>query len=303
LARLSQAEVSNAQIGSTYLEFSPKNNCTGKFHFDTKTAASASLILQSILPVMAFSRGKTCIELQGGTNVPWAPSIDYVQRVLLPILSNMGFIGSIEVIRRGFYPKGGGIVIARTEPLRHLRPLILVEVEKIQEISGLFYSSRLPCHIVERIALSVNRTLSLVSDYQVKTQSECLQQKDKQCAINAGCGAILTAEYSTNVFFGRDTLGKLGKSAEKVGQELAEDFWSGLASKTPVDKYLGDQLIVYMALAEGWSQIKVEELTSHTLSCIHVSTVITGARFEIEGKKGSIATIKCKGVGIENPFL
>jgi RNA 3'-terminal phosphate cyclase (ATP) len=77
----------------------------------------------------------------------------------------------------------------------------------------------------------------------------------------------------------------------------------GLKNKAPVDKHLGDQLIIYMALAKGLSQIQVEELTAHTLSSIYVSTAITGARFNIEGKKGSPATIKCKGVGVENPFL
>lgn len=298
-----RAEVINAEIGSTYLEFFPKNNRNGSFYFDARTAASTALILQSLLPIMAFSRGQTRVKLQGGTNVPWAPSIEYIQRTLLPSLRQMGLTGSVELVRRGFYPKGGGIIIARTEPIRYLHPIVLQSIGKIQKITGLCYSSRLPCHIVQRIVHSINKSLQVLQEYPVDIQLECLQHQDKQCALSAGCGAILTAECFQNTFFSREILGERGKPAEKVGQELAENFLLGLKNKAPIDKYLGDQLIIYMALAKGRSQIQVEELTAHTLSSIYVSTVITGARFHIEGKKGSPATIKCKGVGVENPFL
>jgi RNA 3'-phosphate cyclase len=171
-----RAEVRNAEIGSTYLEFFPKNNRNGSFYFDARTAASTALILQSLLPIMAFSRGQTCIKLQGGTNVPWAPSIEYIQRTLLPNLRQMGFTGSIDLIRRGFYPKGGGIVIARTESMRHLHPIVLRRIGKIQKITGLCYSSRLPCHIVQRIAYSIKKSLQIVPEYHVDIQLECLQQ-------------------------------------------------------------------------------------------------------------------------------
>ncbi|UCH37724.1 MAG: RNA 3'-phosphate cyclase, partial [Candidatus Bathyarchaeota archaeon] len=159
IAKLMQAEVRNAAIGSTYLEFSPKKPRNGGFRFDAKTAASTALILQSLFPIMAFAPGKTWIELHGGTNVPWAPSIDYLQRVLLPNLHQMGFTGSVELIRRGFYPKGGGIVLARTKPLKHLQSIVRERGNKIQKITGLCFSSRLPCHIVQRIAKSICKSL------------------------------------------------------------------------------------------------------------------------------------------------
>lgn len=302
VAELSQAEVKGLSVGSMELEFRPKGITGGKFLFDAGTAASTSLILQSLMPIMAFSDGDTWTEVRGGTNNPLAPPVDYLQRVLLPTLARTGFRGSVELVRRGFYPRGGGVVTAWTEPVRRLSPIVLTEFGEVRRIHGLSYSSRLPCHIVERMARSANKTLTNAGFREADIGLECLQPKDGRCALSPGCGIILLAELSTGAILGSDSLGEIGKTAERVGQEAAEPLCRRLKAGAPVDMHLGDQLIVYMALADGRSEIRVEELTSHTLSCIHVSKIIVGADFEVSSERGGAATIKCDGVGLENAF-
>lgn len=99
---------------------------------------------------------------------------------------------------------------------------------------------------------------------------------------------------------GSGSLGELGKPAENVGQEAAEILSQIMKTGAPVDKYLGDQLIVYMALADGRSEIKVEEITLHTLSCIHVAELILGAKFKIVDEKSRPPSIQCDGLSFEN---
>jgi len=214
---------------------------------------------------MIVSENSTFTEIRGGTNNPWAPPIDYVQEVLLPNLSKIGFKGYVELIKRGFYPKGGGIVKAFVEPTRKLSPVVLKEFGEVKRIYGLSYSSRLPKHIVERMAQSANLTITTKGFREADIKLECLSTNNRSTAISSGCGIILIAELSKGAILGSDSLGELAKSAEKVGQEAAETLCRQLNAGAPVDKHLEDQLIVYMTIANGRSEIKVEEVRHHIL--------------------------------------
>ncbi len=303
IAELTDAEASGLEVGSSVVAFHPKTPKSGKFIFEAGTAASTTLILQGLMPTMAFTPSTVSAEVHGGTNNPWAPVIDYLQGVLVPTLKRMGFQGSVELIRRGFYPRGGGIVRASVTPLKRLRPTVLTEFGEVERIGGLSYSCRLPSHITERMARSAERLLRREGYEELDFTLECLQPSDSRCSIDAGCGIILFAELSSGAVLGSDSLGQLGKPAEKVGEEAAVDLSRQLSTRAPVDKHLGDQLIVYMALADGESEIRVSELTLHTVTSIHVSESIIGAAFTTVGKQGSPATIRCRGVGLENRFL
>jgi RNA 3'-terminal phosphate cyclase (ATP) len=303
VAQILDAEVSDLKVGSMEVSFSPKSPKSGRFLFDAGTAASTTLILQSLMPTMGFAPNNVYVEVRGGTNAPWAPVVEYLQGVLLPTIGKMGLKGSVSLLRRGFYPRGGGIVRASVEPVKNLKPLVSTEFGEVRRIRGLSYSSRLPPHIVERMAKSAEQTLRASGYGNFEIELECLQPEHPKCAIDPGCGVILFAELSSGAIIGSDSLGALGKPAEKVGKEAATRLLDQLKTEAPVDKYLGDQLIVYMALADGYSKIRVSELTLHTITCIHVSEKIVGATFEVVGEQGKPATIACNGIGLVNRFL
>ena len=297
VARMTDADVKGLAVGSTKLEFSPRNLKGGKLFFDSGTAASTSLILQSIMPITIFANDPVQLEIHGGTNNPWAPITDYLQEVLLPTINKMRFRGSIHLLKRGFYPQGGGIVTLTAQPMNNLTPILLKEKGKIQKIRGLSYSSRLPFHIVERMAKSANKTLLKNGYNEAIINLESLQPKDSNCALNSGCGLILFAELSSGAVIAGDSLGELGKPAEQVGYEAARNLYEQLRTDSPIDKHLGDQLIVYMGLASGSSEIKVSQLTLHTLTCIHIVESILNTRFKVLGERDKPATIICDGIG------
>jgi RNA 3'-terminal phosphate cyclase (ATP) len=296
LAQLADAEVAGLGIGSKEIEFNPGSPKGGSFKIDVGTAGSTSLVLQALMPVMSFSLSKTCVEITGGTNNPMAPAVEYLQEVLLPAVSKMGYKGSIELLRRGFYPRGQGIVRAAVEPIKALKPIIMEKLGEVEEIKGLSYS-------VERMARSAERVIRGAGYKKVKIDLEALQASQGRCAADPGCGIILFAKSKQGAVLGADSLGELGKPAEKVGTEVAEELLRQLVAEAPVDRHLADQLIVYMSLADGRSTIRTSELTLHAITCIHLSGKMVGARFKVEGEEGAPSTIVCDGIGLKDIFV
>lgn len=303
VAELTEAEVEGLKVDSKKVEFTPRDLRSGSFQFDIGTAGSSTLLLQSLLPVAAYAPGEVSMEIRGGTNNPLAPPIDYLQRVLLPMLGQMGFQGRIELVRRGFYPRGGGGLVAEVQPVKRLRPIRLLEFGEVRGIRGLSYSSRLPRHIVERMAKSVEDRLRKWGGNDMTISLESLQTGEAECAMDPGCGIILVAELSNGALLGADRLGEIGKRAETVGLEAAEDLIQQLERRAPVDRHLGDQLILWMGLAEGSSAIKVSELSLHTVTCIEVCKSFLEVKFEVQGRVGDVATVRCEGAGVKNRLL
>lgn len=300
VAELTNAEISRVQIGSKEILFYPQKIRPSKLIFDTQTAASTTLILQGVMPVAFFASEKVEGVFIGGTNNPWAPPIEYMQHVFLPTLSKMGVEGSITLLKRGFYPKGGGSIRFQFKPVDVLRPIEIVDFNKVESVLGLSYSCKLPCHIVKRMAENAHRNLSRRLNVDSQITTECLQSDDTRCSLDPGCGIALFVKLCSGGILAGDSLGRLGKPAEKVGLEAAKALADQIFTKAPVDIHLADQLIPYMALSRGRSKIRVTKLSYHTKTCIHVTEEITGVSFEVSGDLGEPSLITCKGIGLKN---
>ena len=124
----------------------PLQHCTKRTHWevDVGTAGAIPLVLQAAMPWLSqksrlhhlgvkppclSAEGKpwcSVLALRGGTDVPFAPTIDYLRYVLWPVISESWVRYStgcevdmkFEVLKRGFYPKGGGKVRVLTSHLQ-----------------------------------------------------------------------------------------------------------------------------------------------------------------------------------------
>ena len=77
------AEVSNFEIGSTKIIFSPNQITTNQIEIDIGTAGSITLLLQTIIPIVAFNNNSFKIKIIGGTDVKWSPTIDYFRYIIV----------------------------------------------------------------------------------------------------------------------------------------------------------------------------------------------------------------------------
>jgi len=79
----------------------------------------------------------------------------------------------------------------------------------------------------------------------------------------------------------------------KVGEKAAQELLFHLERGAPLDGYLSDQIIPYLALV-GDSRVKVAQITPHTLTNIHVAQLFTGASFQMEEEPEGCALIQLK---------
>ena len=108
LAEVANAKVRGLGLGSSEITFVPGRRRGGIYSFDAKTAASTTLILQAILPVLAFADQPSSVTLIGGTNNPLAPQVDYVINVLNPVPASLGFSTNCASARGDFILAEGG---------------------------------------------------------------------------------------------------------------------------------------------------------------------------------------------------
>ena len=296
-ATLSKAECNGLEIGSTEFTFAPKTRMAGHFRFDVGTAGSIPLVLQALMPSAAFAPDRLEIEITGGTDVRWSPTIDYLRFVKLPILAKMGYRAELKLLRRGHYPKGGGHIVMSIIPPRRIDGIHLTGQGGIRQIRGLTHCVKLPRHVADRQAMTAEDVLRKVGHSDVEIEVEWYEP-EKDHHLGPGSGILLYAITGSGSILGADALGERGKPAERVGSEAAENLVGEIKSGMSVDKHLADMLIPYMAVAKGSSKISTSQMTLHTLTNIWVTELIAGVRFEVTGELGTPGIIQVEGIGL-----
>uniref|UniRef100_A0A7C3UCR5 RNA 3'-terminal phosphate cyclase n=1 Tax=Geoglobus ahangari TaxID=113653 RepID=A0A7C3UCR5_9EURY len=253
---LCDAEVEGLRLGSTRLVFKPRKIRARDMRIDIGTAGSVTLIFQTILPPLLVADKPCKIEIIGGTDVQWSPSIDYFRFVTLKALKEMRANAEVELIKRGYYPKGGGKVILRVNP-SNLKG-IAFEKEMCDVIRGISHCSNLPEHVAERQA-KVAKTFLEERGY--KTEIDVETQK----GLSTGSGITLFCGYKGSV-----SLGEKGKPAEKVGNEAASQLYEELQSDAVFDKHLADQVMSFAAIANEKTVYTTSEITKHIVSNAYV---------------------------------
>ena len=205
----------------------------------------------------------TRLRLEGGTNAEFAPQIDYVEHVLLPLLSqHMGIVVDLKVQRRGYFPKGQGVVnVCALHKATPLNPITLMRRGNVTEIRAYIVASKCAVGDPERAASAVARQLQL-SPFASIVLTPHILIDDR--AAGKGGGVLLVAHTDTGCILAADRLAQQGKTHLDLGdagsdaaRELAallvtpQDS-SAVGNELPcVDDYMQDQLIIFMALAVG----------------------------------------------------
>lgn len=268
---------------------------------DTGTAASITLMMQAAMPVLMFADQSSQLELKGGTNVSFSPQLESMMEIILPNLEkfNVGF--NVELVRRGFYPRGGGQCKLRVARVDHLQAADLTNFGKLKEINGFCYvSGRMPLPIALHLKQVVEEQ---VFRYRHDAMINIVPYQDKpEMSLDDDCLIILTAVTMEGTVLGSSILAERRIYPRELAMKAAHDLCKLINQEVCVDNYLQDQLILYMALAEGTSKIKtLAPLTSHTLSAIYVAERMTGVTFNAELKDGiegeRICYLSCKGLG------
>ncbi|GAB4823380.1 hypothetical protein N2152v2_010426 [Parachlorella kessleri] len=281
---------------------------------DTRTAGSCMLLAQAAMPCLLMAAPgpgeatQSQLELRGGTDAAMAPPVGYMQYVLLPTLQRrLGLQLDLQLERRGFFPKGGGVVHLSVPALpggATLPPIDLTERGEVTRISIHAFSAGcvLPT-VAERLAAAAEKEVkSHLGACGVSRRAPlevAAVYEPPERAFGDGCAVVLVAETSTGCLFGSSGLGQRGVPAEEIGARAARELMDVIASGACTDEWLQDQLIIFMALAQGTSRVLTGEPSLHTRTAICVAEQLTAARFEVSpAPQGGLWTITCQGAAI-----
>lgn len=178
-------------LGSSSISFTPRGIRNGKFVADTKTAGSVTLLLQTTLPCLFFTPGRSEGIFRGGTNAIQAPQVDYTLQVLKPVLEEQaGLRFTLEVVRRGYYPRGGGEVRVIVDPVEHVRPITMVEPGEVVSITvRSFVAGSIPFHVCERMANGAKTVLRKFFSAKLFTEDQLVRESPSN-AVGDGTGIM-----------------------------------------------------------------------------------------------------------------
>lgn len=256
-AKICAAKVMGGDVGSREITFSPGKVVSGDYGFSIGTAGSCTLVLQTLLPALMVASGPSVIRISGGTHNKGSPPVDFLQRSFLPLIERMGPRISIELVRHGFYPRGGGEILVTINPSPKLSRLDLNHRGERRGGYAEAYIAAIPIHVASRELEIVGKMLNW--------PAEQLHVRGLANDLGPGNALTLTVEHEaiTEVFTG---FGEKGVSAENVAKSAVGWARTYLASSASVGQYLADQLLLPLALHSGgeFTTLPVtEHFTSH----------------------------------------
>src|SRR3989344_4603569 len=242
-------QADGAELGSQTLLFTPSAVRAGDYRFQIATAGSCLLVLQTVLPALMLADGESRVQLSGGTHNPMAPPFDFLERAFAPLVRRLGVGLDLQLQRRGFYPAGGGEVLAHITPAA----LPLTPLDALgQRMGWTFESGR-------------------------------LRQPPTRQNEGPGNALIATLEYEhiTEVFC---QLGERSLSAEQVAKRLVDEVRAYQRSAGALGPHLADQWMLPLALAVWRSgqaaRYTCTEVTQHTAT--NAQTIARGLPVRVQ---------------------
>ena len=265
IQKITNAKVIGAEIGSTELKFIPGNVKSLDLIEDVGTAGSISLILQVLIPVVAISQKKLDLKIKGGTDVLWSPSINYTQYVLREAYSRMGIKFSLELCKRGYYPKGGG------EINLHVNSSSLKSISFTKRKTN---SVKLICTFskisIEKIKNEVKEIKQKLAKNNFIVEAEIKNEE----AVDSGA-SMLIYSIDEHSIIGIDAL--FDKKTQKFDLNIDEFIKNSVG----IDENLADMLVVTASLGQKKTIFRVKEISKHLETNLFVTSKITGCKYGI----------------------
>jgi len=275
VAYMTDSTVYGNTVGSSELIFEPGMGEKQHIPMDIGSAGSISLVLQAVLLAARNNKEKLTLDLIGGTNVMWAPPIDSYELVLFPLMEKMGINAHVDILERGFYPLGGGRVIATLDPIGKIKPIEMTTLGKLKNIRIRCFVQRLSEKYANDIVDACAKTLGDEYDLEFEMQN---------CNGNSrGAGLVLVANYE-NGKLSSNVLTARGHSGAQSGIDAANDLLQEIKTGSTMDIHTADQLLPYMAMAEGKSNFVVSRISKHLLSQMDTLESFLDVRFGVERK-------------------
>ena len=239
--RISGAVVSGDELGSQEVCFAPQPVMAGHYEFRIGSAGSTTLLMQTLLPALALAGEPSTVTVHGGTHNGMAPSVDFCELSLLPLLARMGLQTQSTLVSHGFFPNGGGQWRLHIEPWAAPATLRLLERGGLVARQAVAKISNLETHIADRELARVAKKLRWNPKELIR---------EEVCASGPGNMLSLRCQYR-HVAETFEVPGALGVTAERVAGRAITQARAYMEGDFAVGEYLADQLLLPMVLGGG----------------------------------------------------
>jgi len=284
LKKICNADVGQIKIGDTSLKFIPGHVKSINLKENVGTAGSISLIFQVLIPVIAFCQKKLKLTIIGGTSVLWSPTIDYTQIVLREVYLRMGINCSINIIKRGYYPKGGGIVELEVLPTKKINSIAL-NTRKTKNAKLICTFSKLPFELINNQIKNIKKKL-IENNFIVETKF------NEEPTLDSG-SSLMISSIDNDSIIGIDSLFNIKTKTFDL------DLDKFIDNNLSVDEYLADMLVLPASLARGTTIFQVPNISKHLETNLFVASKITGCKYGI-GKLKNGYEIRIEGISYTN---
>lgn len=267
LAKISNAQVEGLRIGSKSIKFIPKRIESCSLKENIGTAGSISLVLQVLIPSVSLAKKRLKLSIIGGTDVKWSPTSNYTKNVLAEAYSRFGINFSMKIRKRGYYPKGGGIVELEVFPSKKINPIHLSQ-RKTSETKLMCSFSKI---YKEKIIDKVTNLKNLLEKKGFKVNSEIKQE----VALDQGSTLLIFSIDSDSI------IGSDGLFESKVGLFPENILYDFVNCNLGADNHLADMLVLPASLTKEMSIFRVKKITKHLETNLYVTSKITGCKYGI----------------------
>ncbi len=291
VAQICGVEMEELTVGQTKLVFRPGPVQTGTYALDIGTAGSTGLILQTVALPLALGEGQSLLKITGGTHNPKAPCFDYLAYAWVPLMRSVGVNMSVGMPRAGFYPRGGGTLVAQIEggvQPGALVPMTLLERGALRSLKGAVKIANHPINIGHRMRRAAGLQMERRGLKPIQMEIEVIDATDAAgyCAMWAAFDDTHTACVGVT---------DKGKTPESAGAEavggMADFLDAEKSGRAGLDPNAADQMMLPLALAGGPSRFTTSKVTRHCVTNAAVIEQMTGRSVTIEGRLGKPGTV------------
>jgi RNA 3'-terminal phosphate cyclase (ATP) len=279
------ARYKGASVGSSVLYFEPGEVKAGNYRIDIGTAGATGLVLHTVyLPLALRGSAPSTVTVTGGTHNSHAPCYHFNETTWAAYLRRLGIVVELEMVRPGFYPRGGGEVRAVIHPCSRVKGLTLTTCPELTTAGGFSAVASLPESVARRQA---RRLATRLKAERVEPHIPLEEWE----AANPGTVAAVVFRQAPvpTLFFG---LGERGKPAETVADEAADEAIAFRDAKAPVDPHSADQLLLPLAFSPDASVYRTSQVTRHLTTNIETVRRFVDRDITIDAEEGEPGTVR-----------
>lgn len=281
--KLCNAKVKGNYLNSEEIEFEPQKSLVGgEYEFLVESPGSGCLLLQAILPPLLIAEQESNIKIIGGTHNPMAPTYEFCERSLFPLLKEIGYEIQSQLHTYGFYPSGDGVFTVNIKPTFKKQSVNILTKSRQSKINIQILVKNIPDHLIKQQILFLKQNL------KIKSESIDVEYVNSQSEIVF----IILAEIKSSNFI--EIFSSTSIKKEKVFEDtkiIVDEICDYLSHNAPIGKHLANQIILPILLGRGGS-FRTGKMDLHTTTIIELLQQVLNIPIIVMTSKNKVNEIK-----------